>query len=114
EGADPTAAMPGCRGGPDQVAGTLRMVGLYGAALVVQEMENLVAALVDGRVEQGDEAFAALMRGLMQMPDYLERLQSGYRDIPIVLLPLLNDLRTCRGAEVLHESELFLPDLEAP
>src|SRR5690625_4523541 len=111
---DDTAPMHACAAGLHQVQGTLRMVELYGAAMVVQEMENLVAALVDGRVEQRDEAFAALMRGLMQMPDYLERLQSGYRDIPIVLLPLLNDLRTCRGAQLLHESELFQPNLESP
>ena len=44
-----------------------------------------------------DDACAALMRGVVQLPDYLERLQGGHRDIPIVLLPLLNDLRTARG-----------------
>ena len=30
---------------------------------------------------------SALMRGIVQLPDYLERLQGGHRDIPIVLLP---------------------------
>ncbi|HET7268710.1 MAG TPA: Hpt domain-containing protein [Oleiagrimonas sp.] len=114
EAPDDGAPMHACAAGLHQVQGTLRMVELYGAAMVVQEMEHLVSALVDDRVEQRDDAFAALMRGLMQMPDYLERLQSGYRDIPIVLLPLLNDLRTCRGAQLLHESELFQPNLELP
>ena len=36
------------------------------------------------------------MRGVVQLPDYLERLQGGHRDIPIVLLPLINDLRGAR------------------
>ena len=40
-----------------------------------------------------------LMRGIVQLPDYLERLQSGHKDIPIVLLPLVNELRTARGEQ---------------
>ena len=53
-----------------------------------------------------------LMRGMVQLPDYLERVQSGHKDIPIVLLPLLNDLRACRGEKLLTESALFAPDLD--
>jgi chemosensory pili system protein ChpA (sensor histidine kinase/response regulator) len=102
-----------CAADLHQVHGTLRMVELYGAAMVVGEMEQLVAALISDRVANRDEAYAALMRGMMQMPDYLERLQSGHRDVPIVLLPLLNDLRASRGEQSLHESALFTPNLDA-
>jgi chemosensory pili system protein ChpA (sensor histidine kinase/response regulator) len=49
------------------------------------------------------------MRGIVQLPDYLERLQGGHKDIPIVLLPLLNDLRATRGEKLLTESALFSP-----
>ena len=101
-----------CAADLHQVHGTLRMVELYGAAMVVGEMEQLVAALIDDRVAHRDDAYAALMRGMMQMPDYLERLQSGHRDVPIVLLPLLNDLRESRGEQSLHESALFTPNLD--
>ncbi|MEO6687808.1 MAG: Hpt domain-containing protein, partial [Dokdonella sp.] len=94
-----------------QVQGTLRMVELYGAAMVVENMERLAEALVDDKVRQRDEGYSVLMRGLVQLPDYLERLQSGHKDIPIVLLPLLNDLRACRGENLLTESALFAPDL---
>jgi chemosensory pili system protein ChpA (sensor histidine kinase/response regulator) len=102
-----------CAADLHQVHGTLRMVELYGAAMVVGEMEQLVAALISDRVANRDEAYAALMRGMMQMPDYLERLQSGHRDVPIVLLPLLNDLRASRGEQSLDESALFTPNLDA-
>ena len=97
-----------------QVQGTLRMVELYGAAMVIVDMEQLAQALLDGRVRQPDEAYAALMRGMVQMPDYLERLQSGHRDIPIVLLPLINDLRACRGEKLVSEAMLFTPELNTP
>jgi len=97
-----------------QVQGTLRMVELYGAAMVVEEMERVAHSILDGQVRQKDETYAVLMRGIVQLPDYLERLQSGHKDIPIVLLPLLNDLRACRGEKFLSESVLFSPDLGAP
>src|SRR5487761_2009771 len=97
-----------------QVQGTLRMVELYGAAMVVEEMERVATALLDGQVKPQDDSYSVLMRGIVQLPDYLERLQSGHKDIPIVLLPLLNDLRATRGEKLLTESVLFSPDLSAP
>ncbi|MBS0557908.1 MAG: Hpt domain-containing protein [Proteobacteria bacterium] len=97
-----------------QVQGTLRMVELYGAAMVVEEMERVALALLDGQIKARDDSYGVLMRGIVQLPDYLERLQSGHKDIPIVLLPLLNDLRATRGEKLLTESVLFSPDLSAP
>ena len=108
-----TSLMRFCANYLHQVQGTLRMVELYGAAMVVEEMERLAEALLDGRVKQRDDAYSVLMRGMVQLPDYLERVQSGHKDIPIVLLPMLNDLRTCRGENLLSESVLFSPDLGA-
>ena len=96
-----------------QVQGTLQMVELYGAAMVTAEMETLAIALLEDHVAYREEAYAALMRGLMQLPDYLERLSSGHRDVPVVLLPLLNDLRASRQQEPLSESAMFHPNLDA-
>jgi len=97
-----------------QVQGTLRMVELYGAAMVAEEMEQLATALLGTSVANREEAYGALMRSIMQLPDYLERLQSGHKDIPMVLLPLLNDLRGARGEKVVPESVLFSVDLGRP
>ena len=54
-----------------QVQGTLRMVELYGAAMVVEEMERVAHALLDNQVKQKDEAYGVLMRGIVQLPDDL-------------------------------------------
>src|SRR5690606_4863936 len=99
-----------------EVLGGLRMLELYGAALVAEEMERLVAELIEGRVQRVEDALTSLLRAILQLPDYLDRLQSGYRDVPIVLLPLLNDLRSCRGEKLLSESVLLIPasDPELP
>ncbi|MBA8882474.1 Hpt domain-containing protein [Dokdonella fugitiva] len=108
---DNITLMRSCAEHLHQVQGTLRMVELYGAAMVVENMERLAEALVADTIKQRDEGYSVLMRGMVQLPDYLERLQSGHKDIPIVLLPLLNDLRAVRGENLLSESALFSPDL---
>jgi len=113
EGEDP-GQLKDCASLLHQVQGTLRMVELYGAAMVAEEMEQLSKALIDGKVEKRDDAYGVLMQGIVQLPDYLERLQTGHRDIPIVLLPLLNQLRASRGEQGLSESVLFSPDLSRP
>ena len=109
-----TSLMRFCATYLHQVQGTLRMVELYGAAMVVEEMERVALGLLDGHIKAADDTYAVLMRGIVQLPDYLERLQSGHKDIPIVLLPLLNDLRATRGEKLLTESVLFSPDLSLP
>ena len=53
-----------------------------------------------------DDACATLMRGVVQLPDYLERLQGGHRDIPIVLLPLLNDCARRAASRTLPQDAL--------
>ncbi|MET0327318.1 MAG: Hpt domain-containing protein, partial [Luteimonas sp.] len=102
-----TSRMRFCAGYLHQVQGTLRMVELYAPAMVAEELELLAKALQDGAAVDRDEACATLMRGAVLLPDYLERLQEGHRDIPIVLLPLLNEIRASRGASGLNESMLF-------
>lgn len=109
-----TSLMRFCATYLHQAQGTLRMVELYGAAMVIEEMERLAEALLADTVPQRDEGYSVLMRGMVQLPDYLERVQTGHKDIPIVLLPLLNDLRACRGEKLLTDSALFSPDLAIP
>ena len=45
-----------------QVHGSLLMVEFYGAALLAEEMEQLVIALQEGRVSQVDEALRLLQQ----------------------------------------------------
>ena len=77
-----------------QVQGTLRIVEVYGAAMLAEEMEAVAKALAGNRIRERNEAFEVLMRAMIQLPDYLERVVSGQRDVPLALLSLLNDLRS--------------------
>ena len=78
----------------------LRLVEVYGAALLAEEMEQVTRHLiaVDREKKPQVEGLDALMRAMVQLPTYLERVMSGGRDLALVLLPLLNDLRAVRGS----------------
>ena len=108
---DDSTRMRFCQTYLHQVFGTLQMVEFYGAALLAEEMEKLAQALLDGRVSQLADAHEVLMRAILQLPPYLDRVQESRRDLPLVLLPLLNDLRAARGESLLSETSLFKPDL---
>ncbi len=94
-----------------QIYGTLQMVEIYGAALLAEEMEKVANALLNGKIAQQQDAFEVLIRATLQLPAYLERLENGHPDLPVVLTPLLNDMRAARGEPLLSENAFFSPDL---
>ena len=96
-----------------QVYGTLQMVEFYGAALLAEEMENLAQALLNGTVTHVADSQEVLMRAMLQLPAYLDRVKAGKRDMPVVILPLLNDLRAARGESLLSETALFKPNMKS-
>ncbi|AKJ97139.1 histidine kinase [Pseudomonas chlororaphis] len=110
---DPQAldALAQCLAGIHQVHGGLQMVEFYGAALLAEEMEQLCLALKDNRISHREEAISLLSQALGQLPIYLDRVQGARRDLPLVVLPLINDLRSARGESLLSETSLFSPEL---
>ncbi|MDB5995735.1 MAG: hybrid sensor histidine kinase/response regulator [Pseudomonas sp.] len=106
-----THALNECLACIHQVHGSLQMVEFYGAALLAEEMEHLTSALLENRVSHRDEAIHLLMQALGQLPIYLDRIQGARRDLPLVVLPLINDLRSARGESLLSETSLFAPQL---
>ncbi|MEA3411888.1 MAG: Hpt domain-containing protein [Pseudomonadota bacterium] len=94
-----------------QAGGTLQMVEVKGAAILSREMVDLTIALKEGKVEQRDEAFEQLLSSVMKLQDYLDHVEAGNRDVPAVLLPLLNDMRSARGADPMTGKVLFFPEL---
>lgn len=106
-----THALSECLACVHQVHGSLQMVEFYGAALLAEEMEHLVTALQQNRVSHRDETLHLLLQALGQLPIYLDRVQGARRDLPLVVLPLINDLRSARGESLLSETSLFSPQL---
>ncbi len=94
-----------------QVHGSLQMVEFFGAAMLAEEMEKLTQAMIQGSVANAAEAQEVLMRAILQFPVYLDQVKATRKDNPLVVLPLLNDLRAVRGESLLTDTKLFVPNL---
>jgi chemosensory pili system protein ChpA (sensor histidine kinase/response regulator) len=97
-----------------QVHGTLQMVEFYGAALLAEEMEALAKVLAEGDMANEQDVLEVLMQAILQLPGYLEHVKVGRRDLPVVLLPILNELRAARGESLMSETALFSPNIDIP
>ena len=108
-----SALLDKCAASLHEVHGVLRLVEVYGAALLAEEMEQVARYLIESAAENRNqpESLDALMRAMVQLPAYLERVLGGGRDLALVLLPLLNDLRAVRGNALLSEGTLLLLNL---
>ncbi len=112
EGRGGTAGLVQCGELLHQARGVLRLTETYGAALLAEEMEHVCAYLAKLRAGKGrEDGLDALTRAMVQLPIYIERLLGGGRDIALVLLPMLNDLRAARGRPLLSEGTLLLLNL---
>src|ERR1700683_3997899 len=112
---DNVSLLERCEQDLHQVQGVLRMLEIYGAALLAEEMEHVARYLLETVSERKGQAESldALMRAMVQLPSYLERVLAGGRDLALVLLPLLNDLRAVRGSALLSEGTLLLLNLKS-
>ena len=89
-----------CRSELTQVQCVLRVMEIHGAALLAEEMHQVCMYLESTAAASKNQAESldALMRAIVQLPGYLDRVQAGGRDMALVLLPLLNDLAVIPAA----------------
>ena len=92
------------------IQGVLSMVEQYGASMLTEEMRSL-CQYIAAKESLDQQALEVLLRAVLQLPDYLEHIQAGQKDIPIAILPLLNDIRAAKNEDLFSEKLLFLPDL---
>ena len=94
-----------------QIFGTLQMVEITGAALLAEEMEKTAIALLTDTVSSREDTIDVLLQALTHLPPYLDSFDQGKNNAPILLTPVINQLRHSRAEELLSEVTLFNPDL---
>ncbi len=104
------ALLENSQGKLSEVMMTMKMTGVQGGERLALEMYELVADLLAKKVTDVASSVRILQKGIVQIIEYLQHLQDGYADLPIVILPLLNELRAARGADLLSELLVFLPE----
>lgn len=111
ENVDDTTPIKICISALHRVSGAATMVEIEGAALLATEMKLLACALVEGQIKARLDAAEVLAAGMFQLTGYLDSLYHGQPDLPLVLLPLLNDCRACQNKELFTEGDFFSPNL---
>ena len=97
-----------------QLKYTFEALMLQGATMVVEEMITVCDELRDQNIRDRQKAFGAMMDAIVVVPSYLDRLQAGHHDLPILLLPVINELRAAYNANIVSEATLFAPSLDVP
>jgi len=97
-----------------QLRYTFEALMLQGATLVFEEMIRVCDELERFNIHDRQTAYAALMEAIVVVPSYLDRLQAGHHDLPVLLLPVINKLRAAYKANVVSEATLFAPNLDVP
>ncbi len=105
-----TAPLQQCAGWLHEIYGALKVLELQTARLLVQDVELTIKFLLAGKIENNESTYDVLMRALVQLPNYLDHLAIVQRDMPLALLPLLNELRALRKQQALTANSLFTPD----
>jgi chemosensory pili system protein ChpA (sensor histidine kinase/response regulator) len=83
-----------------------------GACILTDEMIAVGGHMLHNGEANLDESLAALTDAVIVLPSYLDRLQAGHEDLPILLLPTLNELRATYDESLLSEGTLFAPNLD--
>ncbi len=96
--------------------GTLEIAEIRGGAVLAREIREVLVALKERRPElhlkDADTVSRPVVRALIQLSDYLDYIEAGNPDVPIVLINAINDLRLIRHAELLSDGIIDIPGLE--
>ena len=91
--------------------GSLEILEFYGAALLVEDMQKAATRLKEPKDKRPEDIYEALLQATLALESYLDKLHKDQTDLPIALLPILNDLRAAIEEPLLSENALFLPNL---
>ncbi len=83
-----------------------------GASILTDEMIAVGGYMLHNGNADCEESLNALTDAVIVLPSYLDRLQAGHEDLPILLLPTLNELRATYDENLLSEGTLFAPELD--
>jgi chemosensory pili system protein ChpA (sensor histidine kinase/response regulator) len=96
----------------EQLNLTFLTMDQQGAGILTDEMIAVGGHMLHNGNANFEESLNALTDAVIVLPSYLDRLQAGHEDLPILLLPTLNELRATYDESLMSEGTLFAPDLD--
>ncbi len=101
------ALLQGCIEQLQQIRGALMLIEMSGAQLLADELVQLATDIPQDASEQSDPALSGISKGLYVLKRYLEYLQLSKEELPELLLPTINQLRSLRQHAGLPDSTVF-------
>ena len=99
-----------CIEGMQQISGTLSLVQLHGADMLAKEILALANDITIGD-DDIESRLSAMTGAFFVVPRYVEYTLQTRRGLPILLIPIINELRQARKEKPLQESYFFDVDL---
>ncbi len=96
-----------CVEGIEQISGTLRLIQLFGAESLANEILNVAKEINVASGDTADETLSVLTSSFFILPRYLEYTQQTRRGMPVLLIPYINELRQLRRLPLIPECEFF-------
>lgn len=90
-----------------QIKGILSVIELAGAELLAQEMQTLAMDIPAGADDDRNDQLTAINNALHVLRRYLEQLEANWIEMPELLLPAINKLRSANKQPRLPESYFF-------
>lgn len=94
-----------------QAAGTFRLLEYPGVAQLADEMAELGRCIASPDVKTSDGMIDAYTHNLFVLPRYIEFISVHKKDLPILLMPYINEMRVARRASLLPEFHFFTGDI---
>ena len=94
-----------------QAHGALELGEIAGVTRLTEAIEDLLGSFEDEPARCDAIALDAIIGGCRAIVEYLEDLQAGAPQQPLLLFPSYRELLTARGADRIHPADLFLVDL---
>ena len=99
------------RDGIAQVGGTFRLLEFPGAALLADEMATLIEVIADGECKTTETMINALTHAFFVLPRYLEYVSIKQAELPILVIPYVNELRVSRKTALFPEHHFYQIDI---
>ncbi|MEY3220976.1 MAG: hypothetical protein RIT27_2333 [Pseudomonadota bacterium] len=111
ENPDDTGPLQEAVGWLHEIHGALLMLEIDSAVMLLESMSAVTQGLLSNKIPDKGSAYDSLMRGVLQLPNYLDHLTLGYPPVPLALLPLINQLRGLVSEKPVAASSMFFPDV---
>lgn len=100
-----------CRDAIAQVGGIFRLLQYPGCALIADELAALIAVVGDSETNTTDAMVQAVTHGYFVLPRYIEYVTVRQSELPVLIIPYVNEMRAARRAELMPERHFFQGDI---